>query len=80
MTDTTAKAGGRLPDLVIRPEALVRAVLAAARQLPDSTLVIPVPLPPRAEHVILAPLAGRRTDNRAPGTEKQWLIAYTAGC
>lgn len=36
-------------DLVIRPEALVRAVLAAARQLPDSTLVVPVPLPPRAD-------------------------------
>jgi sulfate adenylyltransferase len=36
-------------ELVIRPEALVRAVLAAARQLPDSTLVIPVPLPRRAD-------------------------------
>jgi sulfate adenylyltransferase len=35
-------------DLVIRPEALVRAVLAAARQLPEGTLVVPVPLPPRA--------------------------------
>jgi sulfate adenylyltransferase len=35
--------------LVTRPEALVRAVRAAARQLPASTLVIPVPLPPRAE-------------------------------
>ena len=34
--------------VVTRPEALVRAVLAAARQLPDSTLVVPVPLPPRA--------------------------------
>jgi len=33
--------------VVRRPEALVRAVLAAARQLPDSTLVVPVPLPPR---------------------------------
>jgi sulfate adenylyltransferase len=31
-----------------RPEALVRAVRAAARQLPEGTLVIPVPLPPRA--------------------------------
>ncbi len=29
------------------PEALVRAVLAAARQLPMGTLVVPVPLPPR---------------------------------
>ena len=35
-------------ELVGRPEALVRAVLAAARQLPASTLVVPVPLPPRA--------------------------------
>jgi len=35
-------------DLVTRPEALVRAVLAAARQLPDGTLVVPVPLPPRS--------------------------------
>ena len=36
-------------DLVTRPEALVRAVRAAAGQLPESTLVVPVPLPPRAE-------------------------------
>jgi sulfate adenylyltransferase len=36
-------------ELVVRPEALVRAVLAAARELPDSTLVIPVPLPPRSD-------------------------------
>ncbi len=34
--------------VVGKPEALVRAVLAAARQLPDGTLVVPVPLPPRA--------------------------------
>jgi sulfate adenylyltransferase len=34
-------------ELVGRPEALVRAVLAAARQLPASTLVVPVPLGPR---------------------------------
>ncbi|MGH3251010.1 MAG: adenylyl-sulfate kinase, partial [Trebonia sp.] len=36
-------------DLVARPEALVRAVRAAAAQLPESTLVVPVPLPPRGE-------------------------------
>ncbi len=36
-------------DLVTRPESLVRAVLAAATQLPASTLVVPVPLPPRAD-------------------------------
>ena len=33
--------------VVRRPEALVRTVLAAARQLPDGTVVVPVPLPPR---------------------------------
>ena len=36
------------PELVARPESLVRAVRAAARLLPDSTVVVPVPLPPRA--------------------------------
>ena len=36
-------------ELVIRPESLVRAVSAAAKQLPASTLVVPVPLPPRAD-------------------------------
>lgn len=35
-------------EVVRRPEALVRSVLAAARQLPQSALVVPVPLPPRA--------------------------------
>jgi sulfate adenylyltransferase len=35
--------------VVGRPEALVRAVLAAARQLPAGTRVVPVPLPPRAD-------------------------------
>ena len=34
-------------DLVLRPEALVRAVSAAARQLPNGTLMVPVPLPPQ---------------------------------
>jgi sulfate adenylyltransferase len=33
--------------VVRRPEALVRSVLAAAKQLPESTIVVPVPLPPR---------------------------------
>jgi sulfate adenylyltransferase len=36
-------------ELVTRPESLVRAVQAAARQLPASTLVVPVPLPPRGD-------------------------------
>jgi sulfate adenylyltransferase len=35
--------------LVTRPEALVRAVVAAARQLPPNTVVVPVPLPPRSD-------------------------------
>jgi sulfate adenylyltransferase len=34
-------------ELVTRPESLVRAVRAAARQLPAGTLVVPVPLPPQ---------------------------------
>jgi sulfate adenylyltransferase len=33
--------------VVVRPEALVRTVLAAAKQLPEGTVVVPVPLPPR---------------------------------
>jgi sulfate adenylyltransferase len=35
--------------VVGRPEALVRAVLAAARQLNGAAHVVPVPLPPRAD-------------------------------
>jgi sulfate adenylyltransferase len=34
-------------DVVVRPDALVRAVLAAAQNLPATTTVVPVPLPPR---------------------------------
>jgi sulfate adenylyltransferase len=34
-------------DVVVRPDALVRAVLAAAQSLPATTTVVPVPLPPR---------------------------------
>jgi sulfate adenylyltransferase len=33
--------------VVKRPEALVRSVRAASRQLPENTVMIPVPLPPR---------------------------------
>ena len=36
------------PDVVTRPEALVRAVLAARQHLPAGTMVIPVPLARRA--------------------------------
>src|SRR5450755_2413980 len=34
-------------DVVVRPDALVRAVLAAAQHLPAGSLVVPVPLAPR---------------------------------
>jgi sulfate adenylyltransferase len=34
-------------DVVVRPDALVRAVLAATQNLPASTMVVPVPLAPR---------------------------------
>ena len=34
-------------DVVVRPDALVRAVLAASQHLPAGTLVVPVPLAPR---------------------------------
>ena len=34
-------------EVVVRPEPLVRSVLAAARHLPPGTLVVPVPLAPR---------------------------------
>jgi sulfate adenylyltransferase len=47
-------------EIVARPEALVRAVLAARRHLPAGTLVVPVPLAPRG--------AGRAEDLRAVGT------------
>ena len=43
-------------EIVTRPEALVRAVLAARQHLPAGTLVIPVPLAPRN--------AGPDTDRR----------------
>ncbi len=33
-------------DVVVRPDALVRAVLAATQNLPAGTTVVPVPLPP----------------------------------
>jgi sulfate adenylyltransferase len=46
-------------EVVTRPEALVRAVLAARQHLPAGTLVIPVPLAPRG--------GGRAEDLRAEG-------------
>ena len=36
-------------EIVTRPEALVRAVLAARQHLPAGTLVVPVPLAPRSD-------------------------------
>lgn len=51
--------------VVVRPEALVRAVLAAARQLPEHTLVVPVPLPPRTN--METELAARAVVARAYG-------------
>jgi sulfate adenylyltransferase len=46
-------------EIVTRPEALVRAVLAARQHLPAGTLVVPVPLAPRG--------AGSAEDLRAEG-------------
>jgi sulfate adenylyltransferase len=46
-------------EIVTRPEALVRAVLAARQHLPAGTLVVPVPLAPRG--------AGTDVDLRAQG-------------
>ena len=46
-------------EIVTRPEALVRAVLAARQHLPAGTLVVPVPLAPRG--------GGREEDLRAEG-------------
>jgi len=46
-------------DIVTRPEALVRAILAARQHLPAGTLVIPVPLAPRG--------GGQTLDLRARG-------------
>jgi sulfate adenylyltransferase len=44
MPVVTGRAG-----LLVRPDSLVRAVRAAARNLPPGTLVIPIPLRPRDE-------------------------------
>ena len=46
-------------ELVTRPEALVRAVLAALPQLPADTLVVPVPLAPRGPEGTRDELLGR---------------------
>jgi sulfate adenylyltransferase len=55
-------------EIVARPEALVRAVLAARQHLPPGTLVIPVPLAPRRGLSGGGPGgAGRADDLRAEG-------------
>ena len=46
-------------EIVSRPEALVRAVLAARQHLPAGTLVVPVPLAPRSDES----LGGRGQEN-----------------
>ena len=47
-------------EVVTRPEALVRAVLAATASLPPTTMVIPVPLAPRSPQAEPAPSASYR--------------------
>ena len=69
-------------DVVLRPEALVRAVLAAARHLPDGTLVVPVPLPPRGNQdeelrarAVVAAAHGAThllADGVSPGRSEEW--------
>ena len=51
-------------EIVTRPEALVRAVLAARQHLPAGTLVVPVPLAPRSEES--GADGGRRTSTCVP--------------
>jgi sulfate adenylyltransferase len=54
-------------EVVTRPEALVRAVLAASQHLPAGTLVVPVPLAPRHADNRALGGAGRAEDLRAEG-------------
>jgi sulfate adenylyltransferase len=53
-------------EIVTRPEALVRAVLAARQHLPAGTLVVPVPLAPRRDDSLGA-RAAENLDLRAQG-------------
>jgi sulfate adenylyltransferase len=53
-------------EIVTRPEALVRAVLAARQHLPAGTLVVPVPLAPRRDDSLGA-RAAESTDLAAQG-------------
>ena len=54
-------------EIVTRPEALVRAILAARQHLPAGTLVVPVPLAPRGADDRGLGGAGRAEDLRAEG-------------
>ena len=54
-------------EIVARPEALVRAVLAARQHFPPGTLVVPVPLAPRGADNRRPGGAGRAEDLRAEG-------------
>ena len=53
-------------EIVTRPEALVRAILAARQHLPAGTLVVPVPLAPRRDDSLGA-RAAESTDLAAKG-------------
>ena len=64
-------------ELVPGPEALVRAVRAAAGQLPPGTRVVPVPLPPRADPA--AELAARAVVAAAYGATQLLTDAGDAG-
>ena len=65
-------------EIVTRPEALVRAVLAATQHLPAGTLVVPVPLAPRPAD----PDPAAPKDPHSPGTADlpaQGIVAAAYG-
>jgi sulfate adenylyltransferase len=69
-------------EVVTRPEALVRAALAAAASLPAGTLVIPVPLAPRGPQAGTGPareLAARALVARAFGASYLMVDGADAG-
>ena len=69
-------------EVVTRPEALVRAVLAAAASLPAGTVVIPVPLAPRGPQAGTGPereLAARAVVAGAYGASHLMVDGAAAG-
>ncbi len=64
-------------ELVIRPEALVRTVLAALPQLPADTLVVPVPLAPRGPEGTRAELVARAVVAGAYGATHLFCASTT---